>query len=110
MKAYYQFEPKPIELIGLGKYYCNMNIHQVEVGTDIEGETHVEWECEQVMVEGYPTYKKVVVALIAERYDHDDEIAILRQAATRGSEFDTYNAFCEDCKAMARQLFKEGGE
>ena len=47
-------------------------------------------------------YPNLVSRLIRERYSIDDEMAILRQRDTKPEEYETYNAFCEECKAKAR--------
>ena len=47
-------------------------------------------------------YKSRIIALIRQRYDQDDETAILRQRDTKPDEFAEYNAFVEDCKARAK--------
>lgn len=49
-----------------------------------------------------PTYEERVEQLIRERYSVSDELAILRQRDTKQSEFDEYFAFCEECKALAK--------
>ena len=48
-------------------------------------------------------YKARLVALIRERYDSDDETALLRQRDTKPEEFAAYNAYVERCKAIARE-------
>lgn len=48
-------------------------------------------------------YKWRVVELIRERYDMDDEYALLRQRDTKVAEFAAYNDYCEACKAQAYQ-------
>lgn len=54
-------------------------------------------------VEPYvPTYEERVEQLIRERYSVSDELAILRQRDTKPSEFEEYFAFCEECKAIAK--------
>lgn len=50
-----------------------------------------------------PTYEERVVQLIRERYDLDAELAILRQRDSKPEEFAQYNAYCEQCKAQAKQ-------
>lgn len=113
--------PKPIEDVGMGYYYTNMDVHEVErtaqaSGSDGEGgETVeiVEYEFDQVTTFGYPTYSIVVEALIRERYTSSDELAIQRQRDTKPEDFAEYNAFCESCKAKAKPVFfpsEEGGE
>lgn len=50
-----------------------------------------------------PTYKERVVQHIRERYDVDDELAVLRQRDKKPDEFAAYNSYVEDCKARARE-------
>ena len=47
-------------------------------------------------------YPNLVSRLIRERYSVDDEMAILRQKDTKPEEWETYNTFCEECKAKAK--------
>lgn len=51
-----------------------------------------------------PTYEERVVQLIRERYDLDAELAILRQRDSKPEEFADYNAYCEECKAKAKEV------
>lgn len=46
-------------------------------------------------------YKQRVIELIRERYDNDDELAILRQRDTKPDEFAAYNTYVEQCKTTA---------
>ena len=48
-------------------------------------------------------YANLVSKLIRERYSVDDEMAILRQKETKPEEWETYNTFCEECKAKAKK-------
>ncbi|MGM9971352.1 MAG: hypothetical protein ACI35W_03005 [Anaeroplasmataceae bacterium] len=48
-------------------------------------------------------YKNLVIKLIREKYSMDDEIAIIRQQTTKAEEFETYNAYVEECKAKAKE-------
>ena len=48
-------------------------------------------------------YANLVSKLIRERYSVDDEMAILRQKETKPEEWETYNTFCEECKAKAKE-------
>lgn len=48
-------------------------------------------------------YKARLIAMIRERYDSDDETALLRQRDTKPEEFADYNAYVERCKAIARE-------
>lgn len=51
-----------------------------------------------------PTYEECVEQLIREKYSVSDELAILRQRDTKKEEFDEYFAFCEECKAIAKNM------
>ena len=48
-------------------------------------------------------YPNLVSRFIRERYSIDDEMAILRQRDTKPDEYEAYNAFCEECKAKAKE-------
>ena len=48
-------------------------------------------------------YANLVSKLIREKYSVDDEMAILRQKDTKPEEWETYNTFCEECKAKAKE-------
>lgn len=58
--------------------------------------------------ESEAAYKQRIIALIRQRYDQDDETAILRQRDTKPDEFAEYNDFVEGCKARAREILKGG--
>lgn len=105
MKAYYQNEPQVVENIGCGKFYVNTNIEEVERELE-DGTTVTEWECDQVTIQGTPTYEKVVVAMIREKYSENDELALLRQQAAKSEEFTEFYAYCEECKTLAKTLFE----
>ena len=52
-------------------------------------------------------YEELVVQFIRERYTLDDELAIQRQKETKPDEWSGYFAYCEECKAKAKE--KVGG-
>ena len=52
-------------------------------------------------------YKQKIVELVRERYDVDDEFAILRQKDTKPEQFEEYNSFVEECKAKAHIYAEE---
>ena len=52
------------------------------------------------------SYPEIVVVFIRERYTLDDELAIHRQKDSKPDEWNTYNAYCEDCKTKAREIVK----
>lgn len=51
-----------------------------------------------------PTYAEKVEMFIREKYTISDELAILRQRDTKAEEFAEYYAFCEECKAKAKEV------
>ena len=51
-------------------------------------------------------YPQLVQELINEKYSIYDEIALLRQRSVKKSEFNEYNAYCEECKARAKQMLE----
>lgn len=58
-------------------------------------------------VEPYvPTYEERVEQLIREKYSVSQEFAIQRQRDTKPSEFEEYFAYCEECKAKAKNEIK----
>ena len=48
-------------------------------------------------------YKQRIVELVRERYDTDDELAILRQRDSKPEQFAEYNEFVEQCKVEAHE-------
>ena len=50
------------------------------------------------------TYEELVEMFIRERYSVSDELALLRQRDVKKEEFDAYFAFCEECKARAKEI------
>lgn len=51
-------------------------------------------------------YPNLVQDLINEKYSIYDELALQRQRNTKKAEFNEYNAYCEECKAKAKELLK----
>lgn len=82
-------------------------IREVEIPEpDIVEEGLIEQPVEGEIVETpKKTYEQRVVELIRLRYSVDDELAILRQRDTKTEEFEEYNAYCENCKTIARVEF-----
>lgn len=56
-----------------------------------------------ITTEYKPTYEERVVELIRNKYTLDEELALLRQRDTKADEFSEYNAYCEQCKAQAKE-------
>ena len=54
-----------------------------------------------------PDYSDLIVGFIREKYSINDELAIQRQcdnSEEKKAEFDEYNAFCDECKAKAKEI------
>lgn len=52
-------------------------------------------------------YEDKVDSLIRSRYSLSEELGILRQKDVKKAEYDAYFAYCEQCKAEAREWLKE---
>ena len=52
------------------------------------------------------SYDEAVNLRIRERYSESQEFSILRQKDEKPDEFAEYYAFCEECKASAKEIFK----
>ena len=52
-------------------------------------------------------YGETVNGLIRRKYTLSEELAILRQRATKAEEFEAYNAYAESCKEEARLLIEK---
>lgn len=54
-------------------------------------------------------YPEAVNAEIRKRYSESQEFAILRQENTKPEEYETYFAYCEECKAYVKNMQSEVG-
>lgn len=52
-------------------------------------------------------YEDKVDSLIRNRYSLSEELGILRQKDVKKAEYDAYFAYCERCKAEAKEWLKE---
>lgn len=84
--------------IAYNKIGCSSNAKP----EDFEEVDRSDFEAANEYLSRRQAYKKQLVALIRNKYDADDETAILRQRDTKPEEFDEYNAFVEECKETAR--------
>lgn len=110
-KSTWGYTPPQTQMLANGKIriYLNVqagketNIQKDEDGNTSETETDV-YTADEIDIEAPLTYNRVVEALIRERYSVSDELAILRQQATKPEEFETYNAYAEECKILAQSI------
>ena len=68
-----------------------------------DGDFYVLTDAEP-MDEPTVSYEELVASKIRERYSINDELAILRQRDTKPQEYADYFAYCEQCKAEAREV------
>ena len=101
-----EFDKKPDTFLKYGENSTMVNYDVTEVERTIDDMTIKVYECSSVIVEGEPTYPKVIEAMIREVYSVSDELAIHRQRDTKAEEFAEYSAFADACKAKAKALFQ----
>lgn len=68
-------------------------------------------QCEEVdeipQTTNTKAYEEKVDSLIRGRYSLSEELGILRQKDTKKAEYDAYFAYCERCKAEAKEWLRE---
>jgi hypothetical protein len=68
-------------------------------------------QCEEVdeipQTTNTKAYEEKVDSLIRGRYSLSEELGILRQKDVKKAEYDAYFAYCERCKAEAKEWLKE---
>ena len=68
-------------------------------------------QCEEVdeipQTTNTKAYEDKVDSLIRGRYSLSEELGILRQKEVKKAEYDAYFAYCEQCKAEAKEWLKE---
>jgi pyrroloquinoline quinone (PQQ) biosynthesis protein C len=68
-------------------------------------------QCEEVdevpQTTNTKAYEDKVDSLIRGRYSLSEELGILRQKDTKKAEYDAYFAYCEQCKAEAKEWLRE---
>lgn len=93
-------EEKYVHIIGTDNYFKR----GLAIGLSVE-------QCEEVneMPKTYNTkaYEDKVDSLIRNRYSLSEELGILRQKDVKEAEYDAYFAYCEQCKAEAKEWLKE---
>lgn len=99
--------PKDDILIAAGYEIREVEIPEAEIlEPDMVEEDLIEQPIENEVVEApKQTYEQRVVELIRLHYSVDDELAVLRQRDIKTEEFEEYNAYCENCKTIARVEF-----
>lgn len=62
----------------------------------------IEQTAEQIEAQKQARYEAKVDSLVRKKYSLSNELAILRQRDTKPEEFAEYNAYVEECKALAK--------
>lgn len=91
---------KFVHIIGTDNYFKR----GLAIGLSVE-------QCEEVdeipQTPNTKAYEEKVDSLIRGRYSLSEELAILRQKEVKKAEYDAYFAYCEQCKAEAKEWVKE---
>ncbi|MBR5835209.1 MAG: hypothetical protein IKY66_03500 [Bacteroidales bacterium] len=76
--------------------------------SDVEDvEEYDVYLCDEFDMDKEPSYETLIEALIRQKYSVSDELAIMRQRDEKPEEFSVYNAFAEECKALAKTIFND---
>lgn len=96
----YSTEEKYVHIVGTDSYFKR----GLAIGLSVE-------QCEEVdeipQTINTKAYEDKVDSLIRNRYSLSEELGILRQKDVKKAEYDAYFAYCEQCKAEAREWLKE---
>lgn len=97
--------PLEREEIGNGQIDINLNVKNVTI-TEEGGKTRNAFSFDSYRVKSTSTTEdEIINALIRTKYGVSEEFAILRQKDTKPTEYASYNAFCESCKALGKTIF-----
>ena len=93
-------EQKYVHIVGTDNYFKR----GLAIGLSVE-------QCEEVdevpNIRNKEDYGNQVNDLIRRRYSLSEELGILRQKEVKKAEYDAYFAYCEQCKAEAKEWLKE---
>lgn len=93
-------EGKYVHITGTDNYFRR----GIAIGLSVE-------QCEEVdeipQTTNTKAYEDKVDSLIRGRYSLSEELGILRQKEVKKAEYDAYFAYCEQCKAEAKEWVKE---
>lgn len=93
-------EGKYVHIIGTDSYFKR----GLAIGLSVE-------QCEEVdeipQTINTKAYEDKVDSLIRNRYSLSEELGILRQKDVKKAEYDAYFAYCEQCKAEAKEWLRE---
>ena len=98
--------PSDVQIVEIDdKYYADCRKEDFDVDNDeysfnlIKYNTRLEKEKQAIANE---EYENKIVALIRQKYNVNQELAILRQRDTKPEEFAEYNEYVEQCKKQVK--------
>ena len=98
------------EIFSTGEKYVHIKNTDVYFKRAVAVSLSVE-QCEEVdeipQTINTKAYEDKVDSLIRGRYSLSEELGILRQKDTKKAEYDAYFAYCEQCKAEAKEWLRE---
>ena len=112
--TYANYPENQIEVIKEGLCRALYNIEEKqevlsqfdEDGKELEPTILTVYECDFVELAEPVTYEKLTEALIAKEYSFGAELALERQKESKPEEWGCYNTYCEECKAIAKEILR----
>jgi hypothetical protein len=83
-----------------GKTQLRFNVKDYERTDEMTDTTVTEKQFEYVWIEGEVTRKKIIDALIRDKYDINDEFNVMAKSHT-SLKYKEYRAFVDECKTIA---------
>lgn len=100
--------PLEVEDLGSGRYDYNTNITQVTVTDEQTKKSRTAYTFDRYRVSSLAmTQGEVVNALVRSRYNESEEFSLLRQKETKPEEYNSYNAYCENCKVLGKTIWNK---
>jgi len=100
MKGYSKIKPDQIVDLKPG-YQIRWNIKSYQ--TD-DKETHYKYDCNVNYIPKHLTRKKIILAIIREKYDENDELALSFNRADDENEISTHEEYVLIAKSIAESI------
>lgn len=97
---------KPEELVAVNDNVVdiNLNVENITIDNGEEKQNQVKFDCFRIRDKSI-SINEIINALIRTKYSESEELSILRQKDTKNDEFDSYNDFCEESKALGKEIY-----
>ena len=105
-KQLFDNRPEAIQDLGTGYYNIHFNIKEVQENEIDDNDNVIEvtkYQADVMRVDDI-SYGGIVSAMIRNKYSLDQEFALQRQREIKSKEFFNYSSYCEQCKAIAREM------